>query len=270
MSNTARTLEKPSWLLLLAEMRAVAEFGLTLASAPVLLTAPRGDGHPVLVLPGLLAGDLSTVLLRRYLAHLCYEVHPWKLGRNVGGVYRMRTAVRDRIAHIRSASGRKVSLIGWSLGGVYARDAAVAMPESIRSVITLGSPFANDLTATNVGSIYAMLSGESAATANPDDVRALGGDLSVPTTAIYTKADGIVNWRTSVLQENDRSENIEILFASHSGLGVNPAVLWAIADRLRIPEGEFEPFSKDGPFSSSYANADRMNREQGCPGEQGR
>ena len=99
---------------------------------------------------------------------------------------------------------------------------------------------------------------------------ALGGALSVPTTAIYTKADGIVNWRTSVLQENDRSENIEILFASHSGLGVNPAVLWAIADRLRIPEGEFEPFSKDGPFSSSYAKADRMNREQGCPGEQGR
>jgi hypothetical protein len=107
MSNTARTLEKPSWLLLLAELRAVAEFGLTLASAPVLLTAPRGDGHPVLVLPGLLAGDLSTALLRRYLAHLGYEVHAWRLGRNIGGVYRMRNAVKNRIAHIRSASGRK-------------------------------------------------------------------------------------------------------------------------------------------------------------------
>ena len=86
MSNTERRLEKPSWLLFLAEMRAVAELGLTLASAPILLTAPRGDGHPVLVLPGLLAGDLSTVPLRRYLAHLGYEAHAWHLGRNIGGV----------------------------------------------------------------------------------------------------------------------------------------------------------------------------------------
>ena len=182
----------------------------------------------------------------------------------------MRTAVRNRIARIRSASRRKVSLIGWSLGGVYARDAAIAMPENIRSVITLGSPFSDDLTATNVSSLYAMISGESATTANPDDVRALGGDLPVPTTAIYTKTDGIVNWRTSVLKENDKSENIEVLFASHSGLGVNPAVLWAIADRLSIPEGEFQPFSREGPFSASYGKADRTNREPGRPGEQGR
>lgn len=160
--------------------------------------------------------------------------------------------MRERIAEICEKSGRKVSLIGWSLGGVYARDAALAMPDHVRSVITLGSPFSKDLTASNVGALYESVTGESLRTADPALILALGGDLPVPTTAIYSKTDGIVNWRTCMLEENAQAENIEILGGSHAGLGVNAAVLWAIADRLAMPENEFWPFDRGGPFRMSY------------------
>lgn len=246
--------KKPPLFLLVSELRVAAEFTAMIATLPALLTAPRGDRHPVLVIPGFLAGDLSTMPLRRYLSTLGYHVQPWGLGRNTGGLARMREAVGSRIAEIRGQTGRKVTLIGWSLGGVYARLAALANPDNVRAVITLGSPFANVAPgASNVSELYRLVSGESAATADPSDLRALAGDLPVPTTAIYSKSDGIVNWKNSTLQPNHQSENIEILLASHTGLGVNPSVLWAIADRLAIPEGEFRPFDRNGPFRLGYA-----------------
>ncbi len=261
MSESGQRLEKPSLFLLLAEMRAGLEYGLTLASAPALLAAPRGDRHPVLILPGFLASDVSTRLLRRYLVYLDYQAYPWGLGRNMGGVYRARRAARDRIVEIHKKSGRKVSLIGRSLGGLYARDAALAIPNSIRSVITLGSPFSKDLTATNVGALYERITGESARSANPADIKALSGDLPVPATAIYSRTDGIVNWRTCMLEENAMAENIEILGGSHIGLGANAAVFWAVADRLSLPENEFRPFNRGGPFWMSYARS-RSSRHQ--------
>jgi hypothetical protein len=245
---------RPPLFLLVSEVRAVAELTAMLATMPALLRAPRGDGHAVLVIPGFLAGDLSTVPLRRYLATVGYNVHPWRLGRNTGGVSRMVSAVQLRIAEIRQATGRKVSLIGWSLGGVYARLAALANPDHVRYVITLGSPFANAKGGpSNLSEIYRRVAGESAATAAPSDLEALAGDLPVPTTAIYSKSDGIVNWRSSALVPNHQSENIEILLGSHTGLGVNPSVLWAIADRLSLREGEFRPFDRTGPFRLGYA-----------------
>ena len=252
MGDKGKHLEKPSLFLLLAEMRASLEFGLTLASAPALLAARRGDGHPVLVLPGFLASDASTGLLRGYLSHMNYRAYPWRLGRNVGGVYRMRQQVRTRVADIHAKTGQKVSLVGWSLGGVFARDAALAEPECVRSVITLGSPFARDIAATNVSLIYERLTRESAGAADPADLEALAGDLPAPATAIYSKTDGVVNWRTCMLRENQRAENIEIFGGSHAGLGVNAAVFWVIADRLSLPEGEFWPFDRGGPFKLSY------------------
>src|SRR5206468_7106529 len=85
-----------------------------------------------------------------------------------------------------------------------------------------------------------------------EDLAALGGDLPVPTTSIYTKLDGVVNWRCSLTRESARAENIEILLASHIGLGGNPAALWAIADRLAQRPGEFKPFARSGPFALAY------------------
>src|ERR1700710_2738021 len=153
-------LRPPGLGLFLAEVRSIFEFNASLLLSPLLMSAPRGDGHPVLVLPGFLASDLSTAPLRRYLRELGYDTHGWQMGRNTGGLARMRAALSERLAEIHAATGRKGSLVGWSLGGVYARDLALQVPGVVRSVVTLGSPFAGDVRATNARSFYEALSGE--------------------------------------------------------------------------------------------------------------
>jgi pimeloyl-ACP methyl ester carboxylesterase len=245
-------LRPPGLGLLLAEMRGIFEFNASLLLSPLLMRAPRGDGHPVLTLPGFLASDLSMAPMRRYLKELGYDCYTWKMGRNIGGVARMRAALRDRLAEIHAATGRKVSIVGWSLGGVYARDLALQAPEMVRCVITLGSPFANDVRATNATRLYELLSGEVVEDAS--ELRAaIAGDLPVPTTSIYSRTDGIVNWRTCLSRACETAENIEVHLASHVGLGVNAAALWAIADRLAQGEGEFRQFDRSGPFAIAYA-----------------
>jgi len=248
-------LRPPGLSLLLAEARGLFELNASLLLSPLLMRAPKGDGHPVLALPGFLASDLSMLPMRRYLSELGYDAHAWRMGRNLGGLSRMRDALRDRLAEIHAATGRKVSLVGWSLGGVYARDLALQAPEMVRYVITLGSPFANDVRATNATRLYEALSGERVE--DFAELRAaIAGDLPVPATSIYSRSDGVVNWRTCLLQPSETAENIEVHFASHIGLGVNPAALWAVADRLAQPEGEFWPFDRAGPFAVAYAPPD--------------
>ena len=244
-------LRPPSLFLMLAEARGLFELNSSLLLSPLLLRAPKGDGHPVLALPGFLASDLSMAPMRRYLTELGYDTHAWNMGRNLGGVASKRGALRDLLRRIHDQTGRKVSLLGWSLGGVYARDLALQMSDMVRSVITLGSPFANDIRATNATRLYEALSGE-AVDDNPEIREAIAGDLPVPATSIYSRTDGIVNWHTSLLRPSERAENIEVYFASHIGLGVNPAALWAVADRLAQPEGEFKHFDRSGPFAIAY------------------
>src|ERR1700682_949698 len=213
-------LRPPGLSLLLAEVRGIFEFNASVLLSPLLMRAPRGDGHPVLTLPGFLASDLSMAPMRRYLKELGYDSYAWKMGRNTGGIARMRAALRDRLAEIHAATSRKVSIVGWSLGGVYARDLALQAPEMVRSVITLGSPFANDVRATNATRLYEALSG--AAIEGISELRAaLAGALPVPTTSIYSRTDGIVNWKTCLVRSSGTAENIEVHLASHVGLGVN-------------------------------------------------
>ena len=145
---------------MLAEARALFELNSSLMLSPLLLRAPKGDGHPVLALPGFLASDLSMAPMRRYLKELGYDTHAWNMGRNLGGVASKRAALRDLLRRIHEPTGRKVSVVGWSLGGVYARDLALQMPDMVRAVITLGSPFASDIRATNATRLYEVLSGE--------------------------------------------------------------------------------------------------------------
>ncbi|WP_245322194.1 alpha/beta hydrolase [Bradyrhizobium sp. LTSPM299] len=241
---------------MLAEARSVLEFNTSLLLSPLLMQAPKGDGHPVLALPGFLASDLSMAPMRRYLKELGYDAHAWNLGRNLGGVASKRGALRDLLKRIHEASGRKISIIGWSLGGVYARDLALQMPELVRSVITLGSPFADDIRATNATRLYELLSGEGVNDI-PEIREAIAGDMPVPATSIYSRTDGVVNWRTTQLRPSATAENIEVHLASHVGLGVNPAALWAIADRLAQPEGEFRHFDRSGPFAIAYGPAEQ-------------
>lgn len=247
----APRLRPPSMLLTLSEGRGLMELAAAVATRPLMMTAPRGDGHPVLVLPGFMASDTSTAPIRKYLGDLGHDARPWGNGRNLGRFYKMRDVMRQQLIGLHAETGRKVSLVGWSLGGVFARYLALTVPDSVRCVITLGSPFSGDINATNARRLYDFMSREG--DPDPNDLTMLAGDLPVPNSSIYTKLDGVVNWRTCIARPAPNAENIEVHLASHLGIGVNPAALWAVADRLAQKEGEFSPFRRGGPFAYAYA-----------------
>ncbi len=230
--------------MLLAEGRALFELAAFYALRPLLGTLPKGDGHPVLVLPGFLASDSSTAPLRRLLGDLGYESHGWELGRNVRVDSQRVREMEALLLRIHKDSGKKVSIVGWSLGGVFARELAKMHPKAVRQVISLGSPITDDRGHTNARRLFEYLNGEEPQPLREGRFKGLGEAPPVPTTSILTRSDGIVHWRGSVQHPDAghaRTENIEVI-ASHVGLGVNPSVMVAIADRLRQPEGEWAPF----------------------------
>ena len=251
----------PSRALQLLELRAFGEFGSTLALLPLLRRAPRGDGHPVLVLPGLLAGDASTRPLRTFLADHGYDVHGWGLGRNLGFKPGLEDRMKACLQGLHRKSGRRVSLVGWSLGGVFAREMARRAPEQVRGVITLGSPFAGVPRASNAWRLY-----EQASQRKVEDWPArerMKTPPPVPATAIFSRSDGIVAWQGCLEREGPGAENIEIE-GSHCGLGHNPAALYAIADRLAQPEGQWKPFDRSGLRGLVYPDPRRS--EKAAPG----
>jgi pimeloyl-ACP methyl ester carboxylesterase len=221
--------------------RAVGDYGLYLAARPLISRLPRGDGHPVLVLPGLLADDISTRTLRAVLRRLGYDAQGWGLGRNIGPTAACVNGTRDLLAHLTDKHQRPVSLIGWSLGGIFARDLARQSPESVRQVITLGSPFRlarnSQSRATKVFDRFSHLHVEHRTL--PLESESI--PLTVPATSIYSHYDGIVHWQTCLNTPGERCENIAVM-ASHLGLGHHPASIWAVADRLAQREGAWTPF----------------------------
>lgn len=203
--------------------------------------APRGDGHPVLVLPGLLAGDFSTAPLRRFLRSLCYDAHGWGLGVNVGPTASLREKLDASLRRLRERHGRRVSLVGWSLGGIYARELARARPDDVRCVVTLAAPF-RDITATHAARLVPLRPG-GRPLREAHELRAwLRTPLPVPTTSIYSKSDGIVAWQSCLEQEGETRENIEVA-CSHTGMGFHAETLEIVADRLSQPEGAWRPWS---------------------------
>jgi pimeloyl-ACP methyl ester carboxylesterase len=245
MQKTAtQPVRAPGALRLALELRAPWEMGAGIAAMPFLALARRGDGHPVIVFPGLIASDMSTELLRRYLKSRNYAAQRWEQGRNLGPRPGVLEACARQVDTLYKRHGRKVSLIGWSLGGIYARETAKQLPDLVRSVITLGTPFAGHPRATNAWRVYEAASGERVDD-TPRDWPALRQAPPVPTTSIYSRTDGVVAWQCSVQEPGPQAENIEVE-ASHIGLGVNPAVLYAVADRLAQPEGNWRPFDRSG------------------------
>lgn len=232
----------PVWLTAL-EHRALYEFWAFLAASPLLRLAGRGDRHPVLVIPGFTAADGSTRPLRAVLRSQGYWVHGWDLGRNHGPTERIVNGIEQRLAELHDRHGRTVSLIGWSLGGIYARHLARVNPGAVRQVITLGSPFRmrpGDRSAASA--LFERLSPAfSTRFLEYALTEAETAPLPVPSTAIYTRGDGVVRWHTCIDVVDDWHENIEVR-GSHSGLGWNPAVVLAVTDRLARREGHWRPF----------------------------
>ncbi|GAP34716.1 alpha/beta hydrolase [Piscinibacter sakaiensis] len=233
----------PGPLLLLLEGRAPWEWAAMLAATPWLRRLPKGDGHPVLVYPGLGANDLSTAPLRGFLRHRGYPAHGWKQGFNFGPRVGVLEAARERLERLWQRYQQPLSLIGWSLGGIYARELAKEFPDRVRSVITLGTPFAGHPRATNAWRFYEFVSGQGAP--HPEQLAAIRQAPPVPTTSIYSRTDGVVAWHCSVDQAGPRVENIE-LHASHVGMGMNPLALYVIADRLAQPAQAWQPFEAAG------------------------
>jgi pimeloyl-ACP methyl ester carboxylesterase len=231
----------PGRHLLFLEGRALLELGALVSTYPFLRRAPRGDGHPVLVLPGFLASDFSTRVLRRFLADLGYAVHGWEAGRNLGPSPELAGRMVARLQAMRARHGRRVSLVGWSLGGIYARELARRFPNDVRQVITLASPF-RDVEATNVPRFLRDLPRRHPLPDVADYRRVLHAPLPVPTTAIYSRTDGIAAWQSCRLDEDARSQNIEVA-SSHLGIGHHPVVLLTIADRLTQPEDAWKRFA---------------------------
>jgi len=242
--------------LLALEGRALIEWASLAWSWPLLRAAARGDGHPVLVLPGLCAGDASTLPLRRFLGSLGYAAYPWEQGANFGPRDHVIKGMVDRVRSLQKQHRQKVSLVGWSLGGAMANALALRMPERVRQVVTLGSPLSGHPKGTNAWRVFELVSGFRS-----DDERLMelvNGEPSVPTTSIMSKTDGIVNWRMSLAEESPIAENIEVS-ATHLGMGVNPAVLWIIADRLAQAEGGWKPFRRSHALHSLlYRNPHRF------------
>ncbi|CAN5668807.1 alpha/beta hydrolase [soil metagenome] len=244
--TAAQALHPPSRALLLLEGRAVQELGAFLLLRPWLAAAPRGDGHPVLVLPGLLAGDLSTQPLRSFLRGQGYAVHGWKQGRNLGLREGLEEAMLARIDELYERHGRRrLSLVGWSLGGLYARQLAKRRSAKVRCVISLGSPFNGSPKATNAWRVYELASGQRVDARDHHSAGPLAEPPPVPTTSIFSRSDGICAWQICLNEENEQVENIE-LHGSHCGLGHHPAAVYAVADRLAQPEGQWTKFDRSG------------------------
>ena len=250
MLQTKESVKPPSRLMALLEARVPYELGAMLLSVPWLWQAPYGDGHPVLVLPGFTAGDNSTLPMRTFLKSRGYAVYGWTLGVNWGQDIDPTAGgpserLQHRLRNLHLQYNRKVSLVGWSLGGLYARELARIMPEDVRMVITLASPFYETNKASRLVTLYEFVNQRSADDISPILRERMQASPPVPTTSIYSRTDGVADWRSCVEPAGELSENIEIE-GSHMGLGFNPLALWAIADRLAQDEDNWQPFRRDG------------------------
>jgi pimeloyl-ACP methyl ester carboxylesterase len=231
-----QNLPPPSLSLLLSEpVRAGMELAAGLCSAPWLALAPRGDGHPVLVLPGLFATDAYTATTRAFLRAKGFDARPWGGGRNRGDWVALERVVLPAVRRLHAETGATVSLVGASMGGLYAREAARRLPDVVRCVVTLASAVTGPHRANHVGPAFERATGQPAEAMS-------AAPPPVPSTSVYSRWDGLSAWTPCLQPESPLTENVEVP-SSHLGLAWHPAVLYLLADRLAQAPGQWKPFA---------------------------
>lgn len=192
-------------------------------------TLARRRRQPVLVLPGFTASDRSTIPMRTDLARRGHPVYGWGLGRNEGPTVPIMTGLVARFRELADRNEHPITIVGWSLGGVYAWFLANEFPDEVRAVITLGSP---------LGSV--------------------GLDppaSSIPTTSVWSRWDRVVAFENSTIEPGERRENVEVR-TTHFLLGLDPLTLAVVADRATEPVDGWRPFRAPWPLSSAYPRAE--------------
>lgn len=251
---------RPAALHSALELRALLEVAVLPGTLPILMAAPRGDGHPVLLLPGFMGSEASLIGLEVFLRNRGYAAETWGLGRNVGFHARHATALEQKIRHMHHKTGRKVSLVGWSLGGVFALYGAHQASECVRCVVTLGSPLTVDSGGSAspplVKAMYRLIAHPVGPAAHEMQPRARKlrerRDLPMPLSCLYSLSDGVVPPQEATVDgDPSRHENIRVP-GSHIGLGFNAVVLWIVADRLSQVEGQWHRFEPSGPLGYAY------------------
>lgn len=242
--SEASTVPRPALWQSLLEIRALMEVMSIVPARPLLNLAPSGDGHPVLVFPGFFAADRSTARIRKYLNSKGFTAYAWEQGRNPGISQELYTRLEERVVELSRQHGRAVSLVGWSLGGIYARLLAHQVPQYVRQVVTLGSPFNISEYGAVTGAVAQLYERMNP---NQEDDPMLEHEATwrrappVPSTAIYSEGDGVAHWSFCVDAEDETTENLHIP-SSHLGMTHNPLVMYAVADRLAQTEGQWQPF----------------------------
>ena len=223
--------QPPSRLATWLELRAPLDWASVLLRAPQLALAPRGDGRPVLLIPGYRTDERAMRPLGRYLEFLGYDVYDWDQGRNKGDVDGDIQRVGERVMRIyQQLDGEPVTLIGWSLGGVVARETARLFERCVREVITLGTPIIGGPKYTAVASRFARIAKLDLDEFEKEVHERNSIGIRQPVTSIYSRADGVVGWRASIDTYNEQARNIRVN-SSHFGLGANGKV-WHLIARL--------------------------------------
>lgn len=255
MSEQEVYVPPPSIFLALTELHRVAAevVSLGLTRRALLRRAPRGDGHAVMIIPGFLAGDAYNAVMRRFLQRLGYEVYGWGQGQNLGPRDGVLEGLEERVLAMVEDHDGPVSIVGHSLGGIFAREIARLYPELVRQVISLGSPFGEGrMTASIPSRLFVALNPPEEL---PIDQDVLAEAPPVPTTAIYSRGDGIVNWQTTYQRDGHAQTQSVRVRGSHCGMTYNPSIWYIVSQLLAVPAGQWQPFDSKDRCSLVYPAA---------------
>ena len=257
-NNTKKTDGHPTALRTAKELRVIFEMLAMYSFRSALNKIKSGDGHPVVVAPSFMSGDSGTAALRAFLRRSGFAAYGWEQGFNRGMSEAKYLAFEQHVKDIAARHGRKVSVIGWSLGGIYARTFAHKNPEIVRQVITLGSPIHIPGVESVTGPVlklYELLNPGALTDPMLGWSDCWQATPTVPSTAIYSEGDGIVDWESCIDKElGSQSENLRVP-GSHTGLTHNVTVMYAVAERLAQREGSWKPFDVSGLRSKVYAHS---------------